>query len=81
MGAAWSAPDKTTQVIRGQQLKPGAVREEEVIALVREVMGSRNDRKLQQKLWRWRPAAAPVAWRPAQLLAGTPAGAAGPARP
>ena len=81
MGAAWSAPDKTTWVIRGRQFKPEAMTEEEVIALVREVTGSCSDRKLQQKLWRWCPAAAPAARGPNQLLTGAPAGAASPAWP
>lgn len=81
VGAPWSAPDKTTRVIRGRQFKPGPMTEEEVVALVREVMGSCSDRKLQQKLWRGHLAAAPVVRGPKQLLAGAPAGAAGPARP
>ena len=51
VGAAKSASDKTTWVIRGRQFKPG-VMEKEVIALVMKVMRSCSNRKLQQKLWR-----------------------------
>lgn len=50
--------------------------EEESIAL-----GSCSNGKLQQKLWRWRSASASAARGPERLLAGAPAGAAGPARP
>ncbi|KAJ7415264.1 hypothetical protein WISP_78991 [Willisornis vidua] len=37
LGAAWSSPDKATVVIKGQQFKPGAMTEEEVMSLVREL--------------------------------------------
>lgn len=76
VGISWSAPDKTTWVIRGRHFKPGAKTEEEVIALVREEMGSCSNGKLQQKAWC--RAAAPAAWRPDQFLTGVPAGAASP---
>lgn len=76
VGAARSASDKTTWVIGGRQFRPGAMTEEESIAL-----GSCSNGKLQQKLWRWRSASASAARGPERLLAGAPAGAAGPARP
>lgn len=70
VGAARSAPEKTTWVIRRQQFKPGVMTEEEVIALVREVMGSCSNGKLQQRLWIQCLAAASRAQGLEQLLAG-----------
>lgn len=81
MEAAWSAPNKTTWVFRCLKFKPGAIIEEIVISLIREVMGSCSTKKLQQKLWRWHVVAAPVAQGPEQHLLSGAAGAAGPAWP